>query len=70
MAKKVSNLVSIALMVLGLGLLFWAYQLSGSLTSQITQVVTGANSDKEMLLYLGGAVSFLTGFFLMIQKRF
>lgn len=58
--KKLSGIV---LMVIGVGLAYWGYQMSGSVGSQITQAVTGADTDKVMLLYIGGAVCFVAGLF-------
>ncbi len=58
------KIIGIALVVLGIGLAIWGYQLSGSVGSQVTQAVTGANTDKVMTYYIGGAVSFFVGMFL------
>jgi uncharacterized membrane protein YgaE (UPF0421/DUF939 family) len=71
MAKKttpIAKITSIVLIVIGIGLAFWGYQLSGSFGSQITQTVTGSNSDKVMTLYIGGAASFVVGLYLFIKK--
>jgi len=62
--KKLSSIV---LMVIGVGLAYWAYQMSGSVGSQITQAITGADTDKVMLLYIGGAVSFVAGLYRFIK---
>ena len=58
----------IALMVIGIGLAIWGEQLSGSLASQLTQTVTGSETDKVMLLYIGGATGFVAGLFLFLKK--
>jgi len=58
------KIIGIALVVLGVGLAIWGYQLSGSVGSQVTQAVTGADTDKVMIYYIGGAVSFFVGMFL------
>ncbi|MFO7603742.1 MAG: DUF3185 family protein [Gammaproteobacteria bacterium] len=63
-----TKIIGIALMVLGAGLLIWGYQLSESVGEQVTQVITGANTDKVMTLYIGGAVSFVLGLFLSAKK--
>ena len=71
MAKKstdTNKIVAIALIVLGVGLAFWGYQQSGSLGSQLNQVVSGAPADNVMLFYIGGAVSFAVGLFLFLKK--
>ena len=69
MAKRSkSKIISIALMVIGIGLAFWGYQMSGSVGSKITQTITGAFTDKVMILYIAGAVSFIVGLYLNIKK--
>ena len=45
------KIISIALMVSGIGLAVWGYQLSGSVGSQINQAVTGSDTDKVMTFY-------------------
>jgi len=60
--------IGIALVVIGIGLAFWGYQMSGSIGSQITQTITGSHSDKVMTLYIGGAASFVVGLYLYIKK--
>lgn len=62
------KIIGIALMVIGLGLAFWGYQLSGSVGSQITKAVTGSDTDKVMTFYISGAVSFVVGIYLFIKK--
>ena len=67
MAKRsgaATKIVGLVLVVLGIGLAVWGYQLSTSVGSQITQAVTGSQTDKVMALYIGGAVSFFLGIFL------
>ena len=63
-----TKILGIALVVIGLGLAFWGYRLSGSVGSQITQAVTGSDTDKVMSFYIGGAVSFVVGIFLSMKK--
>lgn len=65
MSEKILSLV---LLVVGAGLVFWGYQLSESIGSQMSQAITGAHSDKEMVLYIGGAASFVVGLFLFFKK--
>ena len=62
------KIIGIALVVLGIGLAIWGYQLSGSVESQITQAVTGSDTDKVMTLYISGAVSFVVGIFLFAKN--
>ncbi len=58
------KIIGLVLIVLGTGLAIWGYQLSGSVGSQITQAVTGSDTDKVMTFYISGAVSFVVGLFL------
>ena len=62
------KITGIALMVAGTGLGYWGYELSGSVESQITQTLTGAETDKVMQFYIGGAVSFIVGLYLFIKN--
>jgi len=62
------KIIGVALVVLGLGLAYWGYQLSGSVESQLTQAFTGSDTDKVMTFYIGGAVSFFVGLFLLVKK--
>ena len=71
MAQKSTStmkIVSITLMVIGIGLAFWGYQTSGSVGSQFSQTFSGSPTDKVMMLYIGGAASFIVGIFLFIKK--
>ena len=71
MAKKAASqmtIISIVLVVLGVGLAFWGYQMSGSVSSQLTRTFTGSFTNKVMMLYIGGAVSVAVGVFLYFKK--
>lgn len=67
-SASLTKIIGIALLVLGIGLAFWGYELSGSVGSQITQTLTGSDTDKVMTLYIAGAVSFVVGLFLYNKK--
>ncbi len=67
-STSLTKIIGISLLVLGIGLAFWGYQLSGSVGSQITQTLTGSDTDKVMTLYIAGAVSFVVGLFLYNKK--
>ncbi|MGE4418750.1 MAG: DUF3185 family protein [Sulfurimonas sp.] len=58
------KIVGLVLIVIGVGIAVWGYQLSGSIGSQVTQAVTGADTDKVMTYYILGAISFVVGIFL------
>lgn len=61
------KLVGIVLIVLGLGLAFWGYDMSSSVGSNINEALTGTEPDKVMMLYIGGAISFIVGIYLAIK---
>ncbi|MCF7807454.1 MAG: DUF3185 family protein [Candidatus Marinimicrobia bacterium] len=57
--------IGISLVVFGVGLAIWGYQLSGSVGSQLTLAVTGADTEKVMTFYISGAICFVVGLFLV-----
>lgn len=62
------KIIGIILVVVGAGLAIWGYQLSGSVGSQITQAVTGSDTEKVMTFYIAGAVSFVVGIYLFVKN--
>lgn len=62
------RVVSIVLMVIGAGAIFWGYELSGSISSQITETMSGSASDEVMSRYVGGAASLIAGLYLFFMK--
>ncbi len=62
------KIIGLALIVLGIGLAVWGFQLSTSIGSEVTQAVTGSDTDKVMTLYIVGAVSLIVGIFLFRKK--
>ena len=69
MAKKPSSKpIGIALMVIGVGLAYWGYDMSGSFDSQFSQAFSGSSSNAVLIRYIGGAASFAAGLFLSIKK--
>lgn len=62
------KMVGIGLLVLGAGLAIWGFQQSGSAGSHLSRALSGSDTDKVMMLYISGAVSFAVGLFLFIKK--
>lgn len=62
------KIIGLILVVLGIGFAVWGFQMSGSVGSQVTQAVTGADTDKVMTYYIFGAVSFVVGIYLFLKK--
>ncbi len=67
-SNPLKKLIGLAFLVVGIGLAIWAYQMSGSIGSQIKEVFSGAPTDKVMMMYIGSAVSAVIGLFLLIKK--
>ena len=63
-----NKIIGIVLAVVGVGLAFWGYQLSGGVGSQVSQAVTGSPTDKVMIFYIAGAASLVAGLFLLFKK--
>ena len=66
--KSTFKLIGIALMVAGIGLAYWGYDMSGGLDSQLNQAFSGSSSDGVMIRYIAGAASFAAGLMLFIKK--
>lgn len=66
--KKMIKAIGLVLMVVGAGLAFWGYQLSDSVGSQITELVTGSNPEEVMIRYIAGAACFVGGLYLFLKK--
>ena len=62
------RIIGVALLVIGLGLGYWGYEVSGSLGSKFSETVMGSPTDKVMWLYIGGAASFVVGLLLLFRK--
>ena len=58
----------IVLIVVGLGLAYWGYSESGSVGSQLNEVVSGSPSDNVMVKYIAGAASTAAGVFLAARS--
>ena len=62
------KIIGIVLAVVGVGLAFWGYRLSGGMGAQLNQAFSGSPTDKIMAFYIGGAVSLAVGLFLLFKK--
>ncbi|HKJ04378.1 MAG TPA: DUF3185 family protein [Geopsychrobacteraceae bacterium] len=71
MAKRPNTnkkLIGLILIVIGIGVAIWGYQMSESVASQLTRAISGSDTDKVMVCYIGGAASFVAGLFLVAKK--
>ena len=62
------SVVGIILVVIGVGLLVWGYQLSSSIGSQLTGAITGSQTDRVVMISRGGVAAVVTGLFLLLSK--
>ncbi|WP_416305497.1 DUF3185 family protein [Neptunicella sp. SCSIO 80796] len=62
------KIISLALIVLGIGLAYWGWDIADSVQSEISQTITGSHSDKVMKLYIGAAISLVVGLYLYFKK--
>ncbi len=69
MNAQQTKLLSIILIVLGVALLIWGFQLSGSAANEVARSVTGSSSDAVTYRYIGGAISLAAGLFLFFRKK-
>jgi len=67
-ADMTTKLIGIILLIAGLALLLWGYNISQSIGSQFEQAFTGSPGDKPMLLYIGGGILAAAGIFQILRK--
>ena len=65
---KQLNVIGIILLVIGVGLVVWGYQLSGSIGSLISWSITGSQTDRVVMISRGGAAAVVTGLLLLLSK--
>ena len=59
------RILGIALIIGGAALLYWGYSESQGVASQLTDAISGDPGDNVMLKYIGGAISFVVGIYLV-----
>lgn len=67
-SNSMVKLIGLVLLIGGLGMAFWGYQMSGAFASKLTKGITGALPDEVMYRYIGGAISSIAGLFLLLKK--
>jgi hypothetical protein len=50
------RVIGIAMLVAGIALLLWGFNMSGALDSKVSRAFTGSPTDKAMWTMIGGAV--------------
>ena len=66
--RTVIKAIGLALLVAGIGLAAWGYQMSDSIQSQLSEAVTGSVSDPVMTRYIAGAACAVVGAFLFFRR--
>ena len=64
-----SKLLGIVLLVIGIGLLYFGYQSTQSVSGQITETLTGRFTDGTMMYLIGGGAAAAAGAFLTFIKK-
>lgn len=64
-----NKLINLALIVVGIGLVYWGYSESQSVASQVSEAFSGSPQDKVMYKYIGGAVALVIGIYPFVKKR-
>jgi len=67
-SASTKKIIGAVLVVVGLGLAYWAYRLSGSVGSQLTEAVTGSPTDRVMTFSIGSAAALVVGLLLLFRK--
>jgi len=67
-ATTLDKMIGLMLLICGISLAFWGYQLSGAFTAQLTKELTGALPAAVMYRYIGGAISSVVGLFLLVKS--
>ena len=66
--KTLKLALGLALLAAGALLLWWGYEESRSLESQLTEIFTGTHPDRVMWKYIGGAVCMATGLVFILRR--
>ena len=66
--QTTTKVVGVILVIAGIGLAYWGYQISGSFGSQLRHAFSGSHSDEVMIRYIAGAASSAAGLFLLFRK--
>jgi uncharacterized membrane protein YidH (DUF202 family) len=63
-----NKVIGLILIIVGIGLLYWGYNESQSISSQVSEAFSGSPQDKVMYKYIGGAVALVVGIYLAVRK--
>jgi len=65
MSKKT---LSIILLIVGIALITWGFNVSGELGSQLTSTFSGRPSDETLVFYIAGGILALIGVVGLVKK--
>jgi len=68
MARNSSQLIGIILLVAGIALLVWGFNLYGAFTNKLTRAIDGSVDGKTVAVLVGGGVCSLLGLFKLVRK--
>lgn len=60
--------LSIILLIIGVALIAWGFQVSGEVGSQITSTISGQPTDETLIFYIAGGVVALIGLVGIVKK--
>lgn len=60
--------IGIVLLVIGIGLLIWGFNMSGSFSSRMSRVFTGSPTDKTVTVIIGGGICTALGIYQLARK--
>ena len=64
-----NRIAAIVMLVAGIGLLIWGFQMQGAFESKVSRAFTGSPTDKAMWTLIGGGVLAAAGAFLLVIKK-
>lgn len=64
-----AKITGIILLVVGIVLLGWGYNVSQSISSQFSEAFSGSPSDKAMYLFIAGGICAALGVFQIIRSK-
>jgi len=67
MGNSLNRALGLALIVIGVGLAYWGYQIAETLPSQLSTKFSGTLPTEVILRYIGGAACGVAGLFLTIR---
>ena len=68
MAKKAINKVGIILLLVGIGLLIWGFNLYGAFGNKLARTFTGASTNETMLFLIAGVICAVLGGIILYKK--